>query len=77
MQGPVKCVTAASPFVASGGADDTVHLYNFQASSSSPPACAFEADGCLTTSVRIFLGQLTCVLTAPRPPGRPTRIWAS
>ncbi len=27
-QGPVKCIAGAAPFVASGGADDTVHIYN-------------------------------------------------
>ena len=26
--GPVKCVAAAAPFVATGGADDTVHLFD-------------------------------------------------
>eukprot|EP00884_Botryococcus_braunii_P016839 jgi/Botrbrau1/3839/Bobra.0183s0064.1 len=30
-KGSVKCVAAAGPFVASGGADDTIHLYNIQA----------------------------------------------
>lgn len=78
LQGPVKCITAASPFVASGGADDTVHLYNFQASIGSQHACAFAADGCLTTPrTQSRLGQLTCVLTQCCPFGRPTRIWAS
>ena len=26
----MKCIAAAAPFVASGGADDTVHVYNAQ-----------------------------------------------
>ncbi len=30
-QGPVKCIAAAAPFIASGGADDTVHIYHAQA----------------------------------------------
>ncbi|KAK9834995.1 hypothetical protein WJX81_002961 [Elliptochloris bilobata] len=29
-KGAIKCVAALAPFVASGGADDTIHLYNFQ-----------------------------------------------
>ncbi|KAK9909782.1 hypothetical protein WJX75_007404 [Coccomyxa subellipsoidea] len=30
-KGPVKCISGAAPFVASGGADDTVHIYNAEA----------------------------------------------
>jgi hypothetical protein len=30
VQGPVKCIAGTFPFVASGGADDTVHIYNTQ-----------------------------------------------
>jgi len=28
IQGPVKCIATSAPFIASGGADDTVHIYN-------------------------------------------------
>ncbi len=40
LQGPIKCVTAAAPFLASGGSDDTIHLYNFQARASSQSCSA-------------------------------------
>lgn len=30
LQGPVKCVAAAAPYLASGAADDLIHIYNLQ-----------------------------------------------
>jgi len=42
VQGPVKCVAAAAPYLVSGGADDLVHLYDMQAS-AGPPKLATSA----------------------------------
>ena len=65
--GPVKCVAAAAPFVATGGADDTIHLFDVAAHADlgflmSP------GDGAVTA----------IAMYAPRgddgAPGRPTHL---
>ena len=33
-QAAVKCVATSAPFIASGGADDTVHIYNAKVQTS-------------------------------------------
>ena len=39
IQGRVKCMAASAPFIASGGADDTVHIYNAKVEPSSAAPC--------------------------------------
>ena len=40
-QGPVKCVASASPYVASGGVDDLIHLYDLKVRLQTLQLCAF------------------------------------
>jgi protein MAK11 len=40
-KGVVKCVAAAGQYAASGGADDTIHLYDLKVRELAAPCCSF------------------------------------
>jgi hypothetical protein len=73
LQNAVKCVAAGGHYLASGGGDDQIHLYDIKVSNRS------HSDSLLQHSASLKpLGLVTfCALANMAPSRRTTRTWVS